>query len=95
MGSRRAAVCRGDGGRENAADISPRKPLEGAPRACYLLGKIDHGRHEMIRTALTTLALTGALFGLTACETTKGAGRDISKAGQAISGAAQDVQNSL
>ncbi|AXT24704.1 entericidin, EcnA/B family [Phaeobacter inhibens] len=49
----------------------------------------------MIRTALTTLALTGALFGLTACETTKGAGRDISKAGQAISGAAQDVQNNL
>ncbi|AUQ54975.1 entericidin A/B family lipoprotein [Phaeobacter inhibens] len=95
MGSLWVAVCRGNGGRENAADISPCKPLEGAPRACYLLGKIDHGRHEMIRTALTTLALTGALFGLTACETTKGAGRDISKAGQAISGAAQDVQNNL
>ncbi|MCF6433781.1 MULTISPECIES: entericidin A/B family lipoprotein [unclassified Leisingera] len=35
------------------------------------------------------------LLGLAACETTKGAGRDISKAGQAISGAAQDVQDAL
>ena len=35
------------------------------------------------------------LLGLAACETTKGAGRDISKAGQAISGAAQDVQGAL
>ncbi|MFS4580501.1 entericidin A/B family lipoprotein [Phaeobacter sp. C3_T13_0] len=49
----------------------------------------------MIRAAVTTLALLGAFFSLTACETTKGAGRDISKAGQAISGAAQDVQNNL
>ncbi|MDC0658285.1 entericidin A/B family lipoprotein [Leisingera sp. SS27] len=35
------------------------------------------------------------LLGLAACETAKGAGRDISKAGNAISGAAQDVQNSF
>ena len=35
------------------------------------------------------------LLGLAACETAKGAGRDISKAGQAISGAAQDVQDAL
>jgi entericidin B len=36
-----------------------------------------------------------ALLGLAACETAKGAGRDIQKAGQAISGAAQDVQNTM
>ncbi|MCB4455305.1 MULTISPECIES: entericidin A/B family lipoprotein [unclassified Leisingera] len=35
------------------------------------------------------------LLGLAACETAKGAGRDISKAGNAISGVAQDVQNSF
>ncbi|MFW8637599.1 entericidin A/B family lipoprotein [Cribrihabitans pelagius] len=45
----------------------------------------------MIRTLLIALAC----LGLGACETTKGAGRDISKAGQAITGAAQDVQNSF
>ena len=49
----------------------------------------------MTRSALTGLALLGAVRALSACETTKGAGRDIQKAGQAISGAAQDVQNSL
>lgn len=35
------------------------------------------------------------LMTLTACETTKGAGRDIQKAGGAITGTAQNVQNSL
>lgn len=35
------------------------------------------------------------LLGLAACETAKGAGRDISKAGHALSGAAQDVQDAL
>ncbi|AZV79156.1 entericidin A/B family lipoprotein [Parasedimentitalea marina] len=40
-------------------------------------------------------ALGLALLSLTACETTKGAGKDISKAGSAISGAAQDVQDSF
>ncbi|WP_264210388.1 entericidin A/B family lipoprotein [Leisingera thetidis] len=40
-------------------------------------------------------ALALMLLGLAACETAKGAGRDISKAGQAISGAAQDVQDAL
>ncbi len=44
-------------------------------------------------TRLITLGLT--LLSLAACETTKGAGKDISKAGSAISGAAQDVQNAL
>jgi entericidin B len=41
------------------------------------------------------IALGLALLSLTACETTKGAGKDISKAGSAISGAAQDVQDSF
>ena len=36
-----------------------------------------------------------ALLALAACETTKGAGKDIQKAGGAISDAASDVQNSL
>lgn len=35
------------------------------------------------------------LLALTACETAKGAGRDIGKAGEAITDGAQDVQNSL
>ncbi|WIY23528.1 entericidin A/B family lipoprotein [Parasedimentitalea psychrophila] len=41
------------------------------------------------------IALGLALFSLTACETTKGAGRDITRAGSAISGAAQNVQDSF
>lgn len=45
----------------------------------------------MTRAALLILAL----FALAACETTKGAGRDIEKAGQAIGKAATDVQQSL
>lgn len=35
------------------------------------------------------------LVTLTACETTKGAGRDIQKAGGVITGTAQNVQKSL
>lgn len=35
------------------------------------------------------------VLGLSACETTKGAGRDLQKAGLAISNTAQNVQNSL
>ncbi|MCO4841231.1 MAG: hypothetical protein KC447_14195 [Rhodobacteraceae bacterium] len=35
------------------------------------------------------------LLALTACETAKGAGRDIGKAGDAIADGAQDVQDSL
>ncbi|CAD0184959.1 entericidin B membrane lipoprotein [Ruegeria sp. THAF57] len=45
----------------------------------------------MIRTIL--LGLT--LFALTACETAKGVGRDIEKAGDAISDTASDVQQAL
>ncbi|MEP2030779.1 MAG: entericidin A/B family lipoprotein [Paracoccaceae bacterium] len=35
------------------------------------------------------------LLALAACETAKGAGRDIEKAGEAISDSAQDVQNNM
>ncbi|PTQ75626.1 entericidin A/B family lipoprotein [Celeribacter persicus] len=35
------------------------------------------------------------LFALAACETVEGAGKDISKAGQAISSASRDVQSSM
>ncbi len=45
----------------------------------------------MLRMTLMILAL----FSLTACETTKGAGRDLEKAGQAIGKAASDVQKAL
>lgn len=44
-------------------------------------------------TRILILGLT--MLSLAACETTKGAGKDISKAGSAISGAAQDVQDSF
>jgi len=45
----------------------------------------------MIRSAVILCVLVA----LSACETTKGAGRDLQKAGQAITGAAQDVQDTL
>ncbi len=45
----------------------------------------------MIRAIL----IGATIFALGACETTKGAGRDIQKAGDAITGAAQDVQDAL
>ncbi|MDW4551070.1 entericidin A/B family lipoprotein [Defluviimonas sp. D31] len=45
----------------------------------------------MLRLILPLLAL----FALTACETVKGAGRDIETAGDAISSAAQDVQSGI
>ncbi|WP_170337586.1 entericidin A/B family lipoprotein [Ruegeria arenilitoris] len=45
----------------------------------------------MIRTILIGLSL----LALAACETAKGAGKDIEKAGDAIQGAATDVQESL
>ena len=41
------------------------------------------------------IVISCALLALAACETTKGAGKDIGKAGDAILGAATDVQNSL
>ena len=45
---------------------------------------------------MTRIAILGlALLSLAACETTKGAGKDISKFGSAVSGAAQDVQNAI
>ncbi|AXI57060.1 hypothetical protein SuNHUV7_22920 (plasmid) [Pseudoseohaeicola sp. NH-UV-7] len=45
----------------------------------------------MIRAAMLCIAI----LGLSACETAKGAGRDIEKAGDAITNTAQSVQNSL
>lgn len=45
----------------------------------------------MTRTFLIGLAL----LALTACETAKGAGRDIQKAGDAITDTADDVQKKL
>lgn len=45
----------------------------------------------MIRPLIIGLAL----LALTACETAKGAGRDIQKAGDAITDTADDVQKSL
>ncbi|MCW3784770.1 entericidin A/B family lipoprotein [Defluviimonas salinarum] len=45
----------------------------------------------MLRLALPLLAL----FALTACETVKGAGRDLGTAGDAISSTAQSVQSEL
>lgn len=45
----------------------------------------------MIRLTL----LAAALIGLTACETVKGAGRDIESAGGAISSSARKVQSQL
>lgn len=41
------------------------------------------------------LILSATLLSLAACEATKGAGQDISNAGNALSGVAQDVQNAL
>ncbi|WP_170770051.1 entericidin A/B family lipoprotein [Ruegeria lacuscaerulensis] len=45
----------------------------------------------MIRTALIGLTL----LALTACETAKGVGRDIEKAGDAITNTASDVQENI
>ncbi len=44
---------------------------------------------------IRTLILGLALLALTACETAKGAGRDIQKAGRVISNTADDVQKAL
>ncbi|PRY79587.1 putative small secreted protein [Yoonia maritima] len=41
------------------------------------------------------IALILAAFTLSACETVKGAGQDISNAGEAITEESQDVQNDL
>ena len=41
------------------------------------------------------LILCLTLFGLTACETAKGVGRDVENAGDAITDTAEDVQKSL
>ena len=48
---------------------------------------------ELFMTRILAICL--ALFTLAACETTKGAGKDIQKAGDAIEDAANKVQKSL
>jgi predicted small secreted protein len=44
---------------------------------------------------LTLLALLGAASMLTACNTTAGAGEDVSAAGHAVTNTATDVKNKL
>ena len=46
----------------------------------------------MKRLILSAVSLI-AFVGLTACETVKGAGRDIESAGEAVTESAEDVQN--
>lgn len=48
-------------------------------------------RKKMIRVAICLVALAG----LSACETVKGAGRDIQKAGAVIEGEANKTQSSM
>jgi entericidin B len=55
--------------------------------------KPDNKKPESIMTRFASLCIV--LLALTACETAKGAGRDIGKAGDAIAEGAQDVQNSM
>jgi entericidin B len=43
----------------------------------------------------TPLIALIALFGLTACETFKGVGRDVQDAGQAVSSGAAEVQQEM
>lgn len=43
----------------------------------------------------TTVFILLAAFTLTACETIKGAGRDVEAGGEAITEAAEDVQENL
>ena len=58
-----------------------------------LLRRFEKNQLEvpMIRAILVGMAL----FSLAACETAKGAGKDIESAGDAIQQAASDVQESL
>ena len=48
----------------------------------------------MMRNVLMSLALLG-LFGVAACNTTAGFGEDVEATGDAIEGAAEDVQDDL
>ncbi len=52
--------------------------------------------HAPWETKMKRVMLIGlTLCALAACETIEGAGKDISKAGQAISSASRDVQSSM
>lgn len=48
-----------------------------------------------LRAALTALLLAGAVVSLSACNTVKGAGQDVSNAGQATSNTATSVQQKM
>jgi predicted small secreted protein len=56
-------------------------------------------RHDVYRNAacmiVTLLALAGATITLSACNTTAGAGKDVSAAGQAVTNTADKVKNGL
>lgn len=47
-----------------------------------------------MKTLLTTLAIASVIV-FTGCNTIKGAGQDVSKAGHAVSDAAQKTQNRM
>lgn len=47
-----------------------------------------------MKTLLTTLAIASVVV-FTGCNTIKGAGQDVSKAGEAVTDAAQDTQNRM
>jgi len=47
------------------------------------------------RTALTLVALFLLALGLSACNTGEGVGRDISAAGEGLSGAANDTEDAI
>ncbi|MGO1246006.1 MAG: entericidin A/B family lipoprotein [Oceanisphaera sp.] len=47
----------------------------------------------MLNKVMAVLMVVGLVGGLTACNTFAGAGEDIQRGGQAIEGAARDVQN--
>ncbi len=48
-----------------------------------------------IRAALTGLLLAGAVMSLSACNTVKGAGQDVSSAGAATTSTASSVQQKM
>ena len=49
----------------------------------------------MIRQLITALALTGLTLTASACNTVKGAGKDIEKGGEAIQDGAENVQDDM
>ena len=48
---------------------------------------------QMFKKIMATLMVVGLVGGLAGCNTFAGAGKDIQRGGEAIEGAARDVQN--